>query len=666
MRSTRPTVLFVDDEQANLNLFKNLLKRDFRVETCKEGEAALALLSQQTVAVLVCDQRMPGLSGTEILSRAREISPATVRVLVTAYPDIDVAIEAINQGRVRRYLEKPWEPSELRAIIEQCAEIFELNRRNRELVEALRQRNQTLEEQSAELARKNTELQRLDRVKTDLLTNVSHELRTPLVSIRGYADLMRSGRMGDVTEPQLRALRVIQRSVKRLVGLIEDLLDLARLERGEGQLVRDPLDLGPVLAELTEALRARADEAGIALHLELEDSPLVVDGERRRLEQVFTNLLDNALKFNPPGGEVSVRAGPTVEGGVRVVVRDTGVGIPEAHLEHIFTRFYQVDASSTRQYGGTGIGLSLVQRITRDHGGTVEVASVEGEGSTFTVTLPPSAQDAPAVAARLVADGTHRLLELITDEASVLELSALHLTSAGLVVRRATTLEQALAEIDSAPLDVLLIEAPLEPGERSVAWQGLRGRHTGRRPLAVITRRPTSEPLDPDRTPAPGERHFGGPVDLERVVAELTRSLARSSGEGPSPQPFTPPPTTERRVLIVDDDRELLDYTAELLACEDIGSYTTIGADEALRLVRSKEDIGLILLDVAMPITDGFTLCRELRSTPGGRNVPIYMVSARADPDTVRRSLSAGADGYLIKPFAMEEFLSLVRRVLRL
>jgi len=538
-RSNRPAILFVDDEQENLNLFSNLLKRHHRVVTCRRGAEALQLLEKDRIAVMVSDQRMPDLSGIEVLTRAREISPETVRILVTAYPNLDVTIEAINQGRVRRYLEKPWEPNELRALIAQSVEHYELTRHNRKLVDALRERNMTLEEQSAKLTRRNAELKRLDNVKTELITNVSHELRTPLVSIRGYADLMRMGRMGDVTEQQQRALEVIGVNVKRLVGVIEDLLDLSRLERGTVSLKHAPLDVNEVLEQLAEALRARAEEAEVHLVLQTTDQPLVVNGDRRRLEQAFANLLDNALKFNHPGGEVSVEARREPSGTMAVEVRDTGDGIPEPHLAHIFERFHQVDSSSTRRYGGTGIGLSLARQILRDHGGDIEVSSTEGTGSVFTVSLPSSQLKLPSVA------------------------------------------------------------APME--------------------------------------------------------------------SGPLPRAATPVPKTTGRnkVLVVDDDRDLLEYTTELLTSESIGSYTALDAEQALHLARTTEDIGLILLDIAMPITDGMTLCRTFKNTPETRSIPIYMVSARVGAKTVRQSLQAGADGYLVKPFETEELLSIVRRVLQ-
>jgi signal transduction histidine kinase len=538
-RSTRSTILFVDDELENLNLFNNLLKRHHRVVTCQKGDEALRLLEKERVAVMVCDQRMPDLNGIEVLTRAREISPDTVRILVTAYPDIDVTIEAINQGRVRRYLEKPWEPSELRALIAQSVEHYELTRHNQELVSALRERNQILEEQSATLTQRNAELKRLDNVKTELLTNVSHELRTPLVSIRGYTDLMRMGRMGDITAQQQRALDVIGVNVKRLVGLIEDLLDLSRLDHGNETLEQVPLDLAAVLDELTEALRARAEEAEVNLALHSGHQPLVVTGDRQRLEQAFANLLDNALKFNHPGGEVTVRTRSTTTGHIVIEVSDTGDGIPEPHLAHIFERFHQVDSSSTRRHGGTGIGLSLARQILHDHGGDIEVSSTEGSGSVFTVSLPASSKELPPVATNNTQD----------------------------------------------------------------------------------------RQLPPAADPMPNK-------------------------------------TSRNKVLVVDDDRDLLEYTAALLAFEKIGCYTALDAETALHLARTAEDIGLILLDIAMPITDGLSLCRTFKNSPETSAIPIYMVSARVGAKTVRQSLQSGADGYLVKPFETEEFLSIVRRAI--
>ncbi|MFH2008755.1 MAG: response regulator [bacterium] len=537
----RSTLLLVDDEQENLNLFYNLFKRTYRVLLTNDGEEALHHLRQEPVAVLLCDQRMPGLVGTDVLAQARELSPDTVRVLVTAYPELDEAIKAINQGQIRRYVTKPWEPDELRALVAQEVDHYELIRQNRALVAELRTHNTELASVNAELADANRELQRLDNVRTDLLTNVSHELRTPLVSVRGYADLMLSGRMGSINDQQSRALQVIGTNVSKLVSLIEDLLDLSRMDQGAWLVTPEQLDLALVLEETVDELATRAHTAQVELRCELEQRPLIVRGDRRRLEQVFSNLLDNAIKFNHAGGQVITRARATRGRTVVVEISDTGEGMAPEHHNRIFERFYQVDASSTRRHSGTGIGLSMARELVRGHGGNIRVSSTPGQGTTFTVELPA---------------------------------------------------------------------ATLKPSER------LRRRTP---PRAVPA------------TPRTAPRRATGP-DL--------------------------------KVLVVDDDRELLEYASELLAIEGIPVYTAQSGEQALALVDQVDDIGLILLDIAMPSMDGFEICRALRARPATAQTPIHVVSAHVGQTVERQCFEAGANGHLSKPFRSEEFVSLVRRVL--
>ena len=246
-----------------------------------------------------------------------------------------------------------------------------------------------LQARQAELESALLELRSLDAMKSDLLANVSHELRTPLVSIRGYAEMMLAGKLGPISEQQDKGLRTSLRNVDRLLGLIENLLDYSKLKDGKVKIEQEPVDLLQVLEECLDAALPRAEERGLTLERDLySDGPLTVTGDRARLGQVFDNLLTNAIKFNRKGGTVRVEAGFGRGGRIRAAVADTGVGIGDDDQRRIFDRFFQVDSSSTRRAGGTGIGLPIVREIVELHQGEVKVRSRVGEGSTFVVVLP--------------------------------------------------------------------------------------------------------------------------------------------------------------------------------------------------------------------------------------------------------------------------------------
>ncbi len=237
---------------------------------------------------------------------------------------------------------------------------------------------------SAELASTLKRLQELDRLKNEFFANVSHELRTPLTLIlTPVEDLLNRGLAGDVRP----ALLVIRRNAHRLLRLIDDLLDLARLDVGGLRLHVAELDLNELATRVVEVARPAAEARGMKLALELVSGELLVFGDPHRLEIVLTNLLGNALKFTPDGGTVSVRVSK-LKDSCRVDVADTGPGIPEQELERIFDRFYQVEGSQRRRQGGAGIGLSLARKLSELHGGGLSVTSEVGRGSTFSVSLP--------------------------------------------------------------------------------------------------------------------------------------------------------------------------------------------------------------------------------------------------------------------------------------
>lgn len=231
-----------------------------------------------------------------------------------------------------------------------------------------------------------TDLRRLENVRRDFVANVSHELRTPVASVKSAAETLRRA---VETQPESAGefIEIIERNAERLQRLVEDLLDLSRIESREYRLKLEPIDLDQVARHMTSLFQDRARAKQMQLSSELPDALRPVRADRRALEQVLSNLVDNAMKYGSSGGSVLVRA--HAEGvGVRVLVRDTGPGIEAKHLPRIFERFYRVDAGRSRDLGGTGLGLSIVKHLVEAMGGRISVESTPGEGSCFSFTLP--------------------------------------------------------------------------------------------------------------------------------------------------------------------------------------------------------------------------------------------------------------------------------------
>lgn len=265
-----------------------------------------------------------------------------------------------------------------------------------ELHAALQEANRTLErrvsERTSELRRALERLTELNQIKANLISNVSHELRTPLAHIKGYVELVAEEQLGPLSEDQEQALSVVQRASQRLERLIEDLIEFSTASREGIRLNPQHVSLQSLARDLVLSASEKADKAGVTLETELSDPLPNVEADPERLRWVLHQLMDNGIKFTPPGGRVTLSV-LEEQGLVRLEVSDTGIGIAEGRLDEIFEPFHQLDGSPTRRYGGTGLGLSLVQLILDAHGADLEVESEKGEGTRFRFKLP--ATEAP-------------------------------------------------------------------------------------------------------------------------------------------------------------------------------------------------------------------------------------------------------------------------------
>jgi two-component system phosphate regulon sensor histidine kinase PhoR len=231
-----------------------------------------------------------------------------------------------------------------------------------------------------------TELKRLERVRREFVANVSHELRTPLTAIKGYAETLRDGGLRD-PETAAEFVQVIHRHAERLRALIEDLLDLASVEQGQARIDLEPVSLQDVVAQAEAVTRAAAAQRRHTITVDLPADLPGVLADLDRLAQVLINLLDNAVKFTPEGGRIEV-SGRRADGRVVIAVKDNGVGIPAGDIGRIFERFYRVGRARDRRDGGTGLGLAIAKHLTLAMGGTIEVESLPGSGTTFRISLP--------------------------------------------------------------------------------------------------------------------------------------------------------------------------------------------------------------------------------------------------------------------------------------
>jgi signal transduction histidine kinase len=358
------TIVVIDDDYAmRLSCAKILSKMGLRAETFADGARGLQGVAELKPGLVVVDLKMPGISGMEVISRVHEIDPQIVIIVITGYATIDTAVEAMKSGAYD-FLPKPFSPDELRLIVNRC----------------LDRRRLALESQRGEVERA--------LLKRRFITFVSHQLRTPLVAIHQYLDVLKH--LDDKDSEPGRRREWIERCLKRteeLQSLIADWLTLARVEGGALLRERVAVDLQEIVPGILKTYEEMAAAGNVALETRMSQEALCVCGDRSCLSVLLDNLITNAIKYNQPGGKVTV-SGCLSGGEVVIAVADSGVGIPERYRPFLFDEFFRIKGEGARRIEGTGLGLHISKKIVSEMGGSIDVESQTGVGSTFRVRLP--------------------------------------------------------------------------------------------------------------------------------------------------------------------------------------------------------------------------------------------------------------------------------------
>ncbi|MGI4845662.1 MAG: ATP-binding response regulator [Janthinobacterium lividum] len=402
----KPKILVVNDDAASLLALTSLLDQwadesNYTVHSARSGQEALRQVLLHDFAVILLDVNMPGMDGFEtaeaIHQRARSADIPIIFVTAFLADEID-RLKAYQRGAAD-FLFTPVIPQILHAKVSVFVALAMKNEQLKRQAEKLSQRTTELTATNRRLVREMEErrdAERKSHAKDEFLAMLGHELRNPLSAISSASSLI--GMAGANAETVSRAKQIIQRQSQHLSRIVDDLLDLSRAMSGKILLSRKPIDLSNLVSGCLETLRATGRSAGYRISVDL--APNWVDGDPTRLEQITTNLLDNALKYTPAGGGIDVGVAQSGED-VVLTVRDTGVGIPEELLPHVFDVFVQGAISIDRSQGGLGIGLSLVRRLVELHGGSVSAHSDgSGSGSTFMIRLPRTEPVLPATNAQ--------------------------------------------------------------------------------------------------------------------------------------------------------------------------------------------------------------------------------------------------------------------------
>ena len=373
-------ILVVEDEAgARATMSAILEDAGYKVTGLEKGAEALEMIRSRSFNVIIADIRLPDIDGIEILELAKEINPEVAIIMMTGYASIETAVNAVNEGAYA-YFVKPINPDEIKTTIANALKQQRLSLENKRLVESLQHSNRLLFEA-------NEELKKATQAKSEFLAQMSHDLRTPLNVIIGFSELMRDEVPGKVNEEQRQCLDDILSSSKHLLDLINDVLDLSKIESGKMKLKLTNIALSDVIELLRSTVVPILAPRKQSLDVEIEEGLPQVHADKSKVREVLFNLLSNATKSTPDSGKLRVKA--VRDGGwCQVSVIDNGIGIKKEDQERIFEPFYQLDNPLTRERRGTGLGLTLVKQIVERHGGQIWVDSEYGRGSRFTFTLP--------------------------------------------------------------------------------------------------------------------------------------------------------------------------------------------------------------------------------------------------------------------------------------
>jgi PAS domain S-box-containing protein len=554
------------------------------------------------------------------------------------------------------------ELSDRAALAVASAQLFEQLAEERALL------TRRVAERTADLSATNAELARATRLKDEFLASMSHELRTPLNAILGRAEAMREEIYGPATERQQAALASIEESGRHLLALINDILDLSKIEAGKLSLELEETLVDNLCRESIRMVAQTALTKRITLTSTIDSAVDIIQADVRRLKQILVNLLSNAVKFTPAGGQVGLEVrGDAAQQTVTFTIWDTGIGIAKEDLTRLFQPFTQIDSSLSRQYDGSGLGLALVQRLTEAHGGSIGVESAPGQGSRFSVTLAWARDTAAVLQLPVAAEPPNTTAPqigralVIEDSFSTAAQLTRYLTELGATVE---TYPYGIGAVERALIlqpDVIILDILL-PNESG--WEVLRqlkaDPHTRDIPVVVV-----SVLNEPERALALGAAaYIVKPVLRDQLVSAL-RQLKQDTAAAPQVRSALIVGETSEaarpRILLAEDNETTIALMEDYLAQR--GYEVVVARNGAEALTRAQETPpDLILMDIQMPGIDGLEATRRIRSDERLGAILIIALTALAMPGDRERCLEAGANDYLTKPVSLRTLLAAIEK----
>ncbi len=491
--------------------------------------------------------------------------------------------------------------------------------------------SEELQEQNIELEAQRNQVEEANRLKSEFLSNMSHELRTPLNSINALSQVLIMQANEKLSDDENNYLEIIERNGKQLLSLINDILDLSKIEAGKMDILPQAVSINSLLTIIKENVQTLTENKGISINLNLGDNLPKVETDELKIHQVLLNIISNAVKFTEKG---SVNISAKQENGkIYIDVKDTGIGVSEKMLPHIFDEFRQADGSSSRQYEGTGLGLAIANKLIKILGGDIKVKSKLGEGSLFTIMVPVKWHEETtsenAVSHETINPiTTNNTILIVDDDPEIVKDISEYFNEAGYKTITATSGEEALELAEkhqpfAITLDVIMPEMD--------GWEVLQKLKTNTKtqniPVIVVT---VSD--DKDTGFALGAvGYINKPVNKNLLISEI-KKLNK----------------TPDSVMIVDDNDFELKQMAEIIEAENINTILAHGGEESIKLLEEKVP-DILVLDLLMPGMDGFQVLEKIRKNPETKNLPVIIVTAKDITEEDKIKLSGEVSSVIAK-----------------
>ena len=483
----------------------------------------------------------------------------------------------------------------------------------------------------------------IDRMKTEFISTVSHELRTPLTSIKGSLGLILGGAAGEINEDLAELLTIAQNNSDRLIRLINDILDISKIESGKIQMKLASISILDCIKDSAAEIDSFARDHRVKVEFNIPDAAAPVFADKDRIVQVVTNLLSNAIKFSEAEGTVLVEVKEDQKD-VYVSVADSGIGIPEDHLGRVFDKFQQVDSSAIRKKGGTGLGLPICRAIIDEHKGKIWVESTPGKGSTFTFTLSREKRKKrrePSEKLLEVTRGISKTVLICDDEADITHLIRIYLEKEGFRCVETYSGQEAIEMAKRDKPDVIALDILMPEMDGFETARILKSAPETRDiPIVFVTVQKDEKGMGLSFT---FSDWITKPIDEKRLIQSIKKAAGEKTGN-------------EATILIVDDDVDLVRVLKKTVETEGLKTETAYGGKEAIEKIKiSRPD--LIILDVMMPDIDGFEVVNSLKESRWTRDIPIIILTARDLSLEDKEALRTGVTKFLMKSYTSEKEL---------